>query len=110
MTSTEKLITLIDKGDPVPILAEDSLVESFNELLKYGLIDIVNDRVILTAKGIEAKHKGLNQVLYDLNVQEELKEFSKDAQKKENILFRWSLGLCLSLTAFFLAISLTNCV
>lgn len=109
MNTYQKIIELIDDGDPLPILAEDSLVENFNEFLKYELIDIVDDKVILTPRGKEAKILGIDKVIAELKVQEELKEFSIESQKKESKIFHLCFGLCMSLLAIFLVISLTDC-
>ncbi len=73
MKSTEKVIELIHKGDPVAILAEVALVDNFNELLKYELIDIINEKVILTKKGKKARDLGFDKVIAELKIQEELK-------------------------------------
>ncbi len=59
----ERLIKLIDDGDPEVILAEDALVPKFNELLKYELVVIKEDRVFLTEKGKIAKARGLEYIL-----------------------------------------------
>lgn len=108
MKSTEKIIGLIQKGDPIPILAEDSLVEIFNELLKFNLIDIIEDRVVLTSKGEEAKNIGLEKVVNELKIREELKEFSVDIQRQESKLFQVCFGLSLTLIAMLVAASFTN--
>lgn len=109
MKSIEKIIELIDKGDPVPILAEDSLVEKLNELLRHDLIDIVNDKIILTPKGQEARNGGLDRVVAYLQNEEELKEFSLETQKKESKVYKWCLGLCFSFLIFFIIAFLTDC-
>lgn len=59
----ERLIKLIDEGDPEVILAEDALIPQFNELLKYDLIVIKDDRLFLTDKGQLAKIHGFEYVL-----------------------------------------------
>jgi len=59
----ERLIKLIDEGDPEVILAEDALVPKFNELLKYDLVVIKDDRVFLTEKGQTAKIHGFDYIL-----------------------------------------------
>lgn len=70
MRSTQKLIELIKNGDAIAILAEDSLIEKFNDLLKYNLIDIVDDKIILTPKGENAMNMGLDNILAKLSLQE----------------------------------------
>jgi len=59
----ERLINLIDEGDPEVILAEDALVPKFNELLKYDLVVIKDDRVFLTEKGKTAKIHGIDYII-----------------------------------------------
>ncbi|MDR9457645.1 MAG: hypothetical protein RI572_09560 [Salegentibacter sp.] len=71
MRSTQKLIELIKKRDVLAILAEDSLVEDFNELLKYELIDIVDDKVMLTPKGEKDRNIGLDEILTKFRIQEQ---------------------------------------
>lgn len=78
--STQKLIELIKNGDAIAILAEDSLIEKFNELLKYNLIDIVDDKIILTTKGENAMNMGLDNIMAKLNLQEHQK-FSENPKK-----------------------------
>ncbi|UJH92454.1 hypothetical protein LZ575_08130 [Antarcticibacterium sp. 1MA-6-2] len=63
MTSIEKIIKRIEKGDAVSILAEDSLVQILNELLKYEFIDLVGDKLVVTHKGREASLIGIDKVL-----------------------------------------------
>ncbi|WP_029034080.1 hypothetical protein [Salinimicrobium terrae] len=109
MKPTQKIIELIEKGDPLPILAEESLAENFNELLKYQLIDIIDDRVVLTQRGLAAKDLSFDKVLADLKTQEELKEFSLGTQKKESKITHLCLGLCLTLLVFFVAVALSDC-
>jgi hypothetical protein len=107
-TSTEKIVRLIENGDPVPSLTEDSLIEVFNELLKYGFIDVIEDRILVTVKGEEAKISGLNKVLNELKIQEELKDFSVEEQRKDSRLLKICLVLCVMVTGLFVVASVTN--
>lgn len=59
----DKLLKLIEKGNPEVILSEEELVPRFNELLKYDLIELKDDKVLLTEKGHEAKKYGVETVL-----------------------------------------------
>ena len=59
----ERLIKLIDEGNPEVILAEEALVPKFNELLKYDLVVIKDDRVFLTEKGQTAKLHGFEYII-----------------------------------------------
>jgi len=63
LINLERLIKLIDEGDPEVILAEESLVPKFNELLKYDLVVIKDDRVFLTEKGRLAKIHGIEHII-----------------------------------------------
>lgn len=61
----DKLLQLIDEGDPSSILSEEYL-KGFNELMKYELITFENDKVSLTNLGREAQKVGVLQVLHQL--------------------------------------------
>lgn len=108
--SIEKILELIENGDPISILAEDALIENFNELLKLGLIDIVDDKLILTAKGKEARILGLNQVLHPLLPNDQKPEtISPHKQKKVFTFLQWCLSLSLTLLGLFIAAIMTDC-
>lgn len=108
MQATERIIRLIEQGDPIPILAEASLVDTLNELLKYQLVDIIENKVVLTSKGEEARILGLDKVINQIRIDEELKDFSTETQQKEKNVFQLCLWLCLSLVTLFLALVITN--
>lgn len=76
MKSPQRLFELIKNGDAIAILAEDSLIEKFNELLRYDLMDIVDDKIVLTSKGEKAMNMGLDNILAELKAKE-LRKFSK---------------------------------
>ncbi|WP_372918910.1 hypothetical protein [Salegentibacter sp.] len=76
MKSPQRLFELIKNGNAIAILAEDSLIEKFNELLKYNLMDIVDDKIVLTSKGEKAMNMGLDNILAELKAKE-LRKFSK---------------------------------
>ena len=106
MNSTEKILILIEREDVVSILAEGALVEKLAELLKYELLEIVGDKILLTQKGTGARITGIDKIISELKFKEELKEFSFETQKKEIKLFKISFGLWLSLLLFFLAVGI----
>lgn len=58
----EKLLRLIDEGDPSSILSEEN-TKGFNELMKYQLITIEDDKVSLTELGREAINEGILKVM-----------------------------------------------
>ena len=62
----DRLIDLIEEGDPNKILSEEDLFPRFNELVKYGLVVLKDEKVFLTKKVIRAKKEGL-----DLSIQKE---------------------------------------
>lgn len=95
MNSIGKILRLIDNEDAIPILAEDSLVETFNEMLRLELIEIVEDRVVLTSRGKEARIHGIDKIVNDLKIQNELMVFSDEGSRKELIFCVWII--CLSL-------------
>lgn len=108
MKATEKIVELIENGDPIPLLAEASLVDSFNELLRFQLIDIVEDKVKLTPKGEEAKIIGLDEVLVQLKTEEELEDLFIEKQQEEGKILRTFLWLLLFALALFLIYSYLN--
>lgn len=61
-----RLIDLIEEGDPNKILSEEDLFPKFNELVKYNLVVLKDEKVFLTKKGIQAKNEGV-----DLFIQKE---------------------------------------
>ncbi len=97
---------LIDKGDVVSLLADKTLVENFNELFKYGLIDYSNNNIKLTPKGMDARNVGMDKFLAEIKNQEELKDFSVAVQNKELRVFKFCFGLTLFLFAFLIIVSL----
>ncbi len=59
----DRLLNLIEKGDPEAILSEQELVPRFNELLKYDLVALKNEKVLLTEEGKAAKKEGVEVVI-----------------------------------------------
>ena len=105
----EKIIELIDKGDCLSILAEDSLQENFNELLKYRLIDIVDDKVVLTRKGEEAKTVGFEKVIAQLRNEEKRIEVPEEKPQKKSRIYTAGFGFLLALIFIFLIASPMGC-
>lgn len=101
MASTQKIMELIENGDCLSILAEDSLRENFNELLKYGLIDIVEDKVVLTKKGAEAKILGIEKAIVQMKSEKKLKEVPVEKQQQRSTLYTAGFGFL-----FFLCVIL----
>lgn len=107
MKSLKKIIDLIERGDPIAILAEDSLKGQFNELLRHRLIDVVNEKVILTKKGEEARALGIDKVIPHLNNQDKQKAIPPEIQNAFRLI-KWSLGICITLLGLFIAAILTE--
>lgn len=80
----ERLLNLIEKGDPGEILSEENLYPKFNELLKYGFVVIKDDKVFLTAKGELAKFEGVEQA-----IRKEKRKQYLDSQKIEEEKRNW---------------------
>lgn len=59
----DKLIALIEEGDPRKILSEEDLYPKFNKLVKHGLVVLKDEKVFLTKKGIQAKKEGVDLFL-----------------------------------------------
>lgn len=99
----DKLLQLVDEGNPDAILAEENLVSTFNELMKYGLVATEDDKVFLTAKGKLAKEEGVENYLDKLKLELVQEEFNNQPEKAEVIqppFFTmnrklWSLGILL---------------
>lgn len=107
LNSTDKILKLIDKGDVISLLADESLVENFNELFKYGLIDNKNNKIQLTPTGLDARRVGMEKYIAAIKNKEELKDFSVEVQNKELKIFKFCLGLTLCVFVFLILISLT---
>lgn len=104
MNSTEKILILIEKEEVLSILAENALVEKFKELLKYELIEIVGDKIVLTPTGKDAKITGIDKIISEFQFKEQLIKFSVITQKKEFKLIQLSVVVLLSFLLFFLTL------
>ena len=56
----DRLMDLIEEGDPKKILSEEDLFPRFNRLVKYNLVVLKNEKVFLTKKGIKARNEGID--------------------------------------------------
>lgn len=59
----DRLLKLIEEGDTEAILSEKELVPEFNELLKYDLIYLKDEKIYLTEEGKAAKIEGVDVVI-----------------------------------------------
>lgn len=64
----EDLLNLIENEDVFNILSEENM-ESFNELMKYELITVKDEKVHLTPLGKEAQIHGVKNVIGRKNVE-----------------------------------------
>ncbi len=86
MITNKKIMGLIEIGDPLLIFSENySIIETFNKLLKFHLIDIINGQVVLTQKGEGARTVGFDKALAKLQ-EEEIKEIRDINQKCGDLL------------------------
>lgn len=72
----DKLLKLIEEGDPATILSEENISKGFNELMSHGLIVLEEGKIHLTELGKEAKIIGVKAVL----LQEQLKAAAVEPQ------------------------------
>lgn len=99
----DKLLQIIEDGDAVDILAED-YAASLNELMKFELIEIHNEKLQLTDKGRQAKLKGVKDFMAPEPEQKEkieLVDFSTDVKSQAK-------NRSLLVILFFLMISLLS--
>ncbi len=100
------LLKLIDKGDATAILAEENITKAFDELLRYDLIDIIEERVCLTRKGKKAKELGMKNFL-EQNKTDPVRSNSHQQYFKTttstNLLFQSLLPLFALVAAFLLS-------
>lgn len=99
----DKLLQIIEDGDAVDILAED-YAASLNELMKFELIEIHNEKLQLTDKGRQAKLKGVKDFMSPEPEQKEkieLVDFSTDVKSQAK-------NRSLLVILFFLMISLLS--
>ena len=107
----DRLLQLVDEGDPNTILDEENLTATFNELVKYGLITIEDEQVYLTAEGKLAKEEGVQNFIEKLQ-QEQVQVEPIDQPRKTPVveppfsvrnkrLWSWSLMLLMLLSLLF---------
>ncbi|WP_324719916.1 hypothetical protein [Salinimicrobium sp. HB62] len=109
MASTEKILELIEKEDCLSILAENSLQENFNELLKYGLIDIVEDKVVLTPKGEEARMLGFEKFMGQKRKEDESLNVPAPKPRQRSKLYTLVMGSLIILSIIFLVAGPMGC-
>ncbi len=76
----DRLIDLIEEGDPNKILSEEDLFPRFNELVKYGLVVLKDEKVFLTKKGIRAKKEGVDLFIQKEKFAQIQDQFVRDEQ------------------------------
>ena len=75
--SRYRLLQLIYKGKTSGILTDEALRESLNDLMKYELVTIYNNKLSLTERGKIALKNGINSVITKVRPK------PKDAEKTE---------------------------
>lgn len=111
----DRLLQLVEEDNPDTILAEEKLVATFNELLKYGLIELQDEKIYLTPKGKLAKNEGVENFINNLK-QIQAQNEPKNQQKRTAVIKPffltvnrklWSLSL-LFLLVLAMVFSLLN--
>lgn len=95
MNEYENLLKLIALGNPVTILQEPDLVKKFNELLKKDLVEINEEKVVLTKKGEEALNMSVLPSLPSPAPKQKFKKFRKRARIRSKMYFLLGLFLIL---------------
>src|SRR5690606_20561870 len=94
----EELLNLIESGDIVQLLSEENM-GGFNELMKYELIEVRDDKVFLTTLGKEAKLNGVKETLSKRPVKRQQANISSGLPLKNSRLY-----FLLSLLLLFFAL------
>ncbi len=98
----EELLNLIEIEDIFTILSEENM-EGFNELVKYELICIKDDKVFLTDLGREAQVSGVKNVLARKNVDMVIADIpSKLPSRVRKSYLIWSLLILLLAMLLFI--------
>jgi|SRR5690606_3739349 len=79
--SRYRLLHLIYEGKTSDILTDRSLRESLNDLMKYELITIYNNKLRLTDRGIAAMKNGINTVITKVKSQKKVQEIEDPIPK-----------------------------
>lgn len=81
----DKLLILIEEGDSGKILSEKDLNSKLNELNKYGLVEIKDDKIFLTAKGKAAMKDGVDLLIRKEKRQQYLDEQIQEEENRKQI-------------------------
>jgi hypothetical protein len=84
--SRNRLLHLIYEGKTAGILTDRSLRDSLNELMKYELITIYNNKLCLTDMGKIALQKGVNAAISKVRSKPRIPELTKQNPDQLNIL------------------------
>jgi hypothetical protein len=104
----QRFIDLVEKGDAGAIYADKCLAEVFVELKKYGMVMESDGRIFLTAKGNQARLKGLQIGIEQLKLEEEMQDLSEKKGRMGSTFFFISLFLFLVTLSLFLMINFTT--
>lgn len=99
-----KLLKLVQDSDTTKILTDENLKKSLNDLMKYELIDIKNEKIYITERGKRAQREGLNAVIADLGEPPQLTiKKIRVSQYKYNTYLK-NIGLLVLVLLFFFGI------
>ena len=97
----EDLLHLIETEDVFNILSQENM-EGFNELMKYELITVKDDKVYLTPLGKEAQIHGVNNVIARKNAKVVATQIPAATSFKSGKTFLiWSIAILFLSLLFF---------
>lgn len=102
MGNLDNILKLIEEGDKEKILAEKDLVNTFNTLCKYELVEINDDGIFLTQEGSQARLEGSANFIKRKEIEKKriALPFQKVKKKKKPVSF--ILALLILFFAFFI--------
>lgn len=102
MYNLENIFSLIQEEDSVELLEKYYPQEALKELILYGLIDIQHETIVLTERGRNAKSIGIQKAIGGLQLEEGMKDFSREAVKRGSYLFHFCLICYIVIVLLFL--------
>lgn len=104
----DHILRLIENGDTHTLLMDDELLRKLNDLIKYELVVIKGEALVLSEKGQEAKIIGVSEAIRKAKSRNNLKK--KDVQSYvihrqrpiKNIRMLYFLGVVTIFTLLFL--------
>ncbi len=108
MKTPEKILKQVKEGNSALLLKEEKCKEGLQELMQYDLIEIKDDKIILTEKGIFAVSTNTQKEIQRLKIEEEMKDFSPEIVRRESHLFLLCLISCVILAIIFLIFDVSD--